>query len=120
VFGGEKEIEIPREEMCPVCNGSRVEPGHEPVLSSIAADADRSVRATGSLPSTDLRVLRRRRAGHQAPLQELQGQGDRQDEEDVEGPDPSRVDNNTRLKLRGEGMQQPEIPFRGTSSSSFR
>ena len=32
VFGGEKEIEIPKEEKCPVCSGSRVEPGHEPIV----------------------------------------------------------------------------------------
>jgi len=32
VFGVEKELEIPKDEKCPTCNGTRVEPGHQPVI----------------------------------------------------------------------------------------
>jgi molecular chaperone DnaJ len=31
IFGAEKEIEIPRQEACPVCNGSGAEPGTKPI-----------------------------------------------------------------------------------------
>ena len=31
VFGAEKEIEIPRQESCPTCNGSKAEPGTTPI-----------------------------------------------------------------------------------------
>lgn len=31
IFGAEKEIEIPRLEICPVCNGSGAEPGTKPI-----------------------------------------------------------------------------------------
>ncbi len=35
IFGVEKEIEVPKEERCGVCNGSRVEPGHQPVTCKL-------------------------------------------------------------------------------------
>ena len=31
VFGAEKEVEIPRQEACPVCQGSGAEPGTKPI-----------------------------------------------------------------------------------------
>ena len=31
IFGAEKEIEIPRQEACPVCNGTGAEPGTKPI-----------------------------------------------------------------------------------------
>ena len=37
VFGVEKEIEVPKEERCPACNGSRMEPGCKPSVCKACA-----------------------------------------------------------------------------------
>ena len=108
VFGGEKEIEIPREEKCPVCNGSRVEPGHEPVICRHCGGRGQvrqshgffTINRTCEYCGGEGQVIKH-------PCKNCKGRGTVRTKKTLKVRIPPGVDNNTRLKVRGEGMQQP-------------
>ncbi len=107
VFGTEKEIEIPREERCPVCNGSRVEPGHEPVTCKHCGGRGQvrqshglfTINRTCEYCGGEGRIIK-------DPCKNCRGKGSVKTKRKLKVRIPPGVDNNTRLKLRGEGMQQ--------------
>ena len=107
VFGGEKEIEIPKEERCPVCNGSRVEPGHEPVVCKQCGGRGQvrqshgffTINRTCEYCGGEGRVIKN-------PCKNCKGKGSIRTKRKLKIKIPPGVDNNTRLKLRGEGMQE--------------
>ena len=107
VFGGEKEIEIPREERCTVCNGTRVEPGHEPVVCKNCGGRGQ-VRHSHGFFTINRTCEYCGGEGHviKHPCKHCKGRGSTRTRKKLKVKIPPGVDNNTRLKLRGEGMQQ--------------
>lgn len=107
VFGGEKEIEIPKEEKCPACNGSRVEPGQEPVVCKQCGGRGQvrqshgffTINRTCEYCGGEGRIIK-------DPCKNCKGKGSIKTKRKLKIKIPPGVDNNTRLKLRGEGMQQ--------------
>ncbi len=107
VFGGEKEIEIPKEEKCPVCGGSRVEPGHEPVTCTHCGGRGQvrqshgffTINRTCEYCGGEGRIIKN-------PCKNCKGKGSVRTKKKLKVRIPPGVDNDTRLKLRGEGMQQ--------------
>jgi molecular chaperone DnaJ len=107
VFGGEKEIEIPKEVKCPACNGSRVEPGHEPILCKQCGGTGQvrqshgffTINRTCEHCGGEGRIIKN-------PCKSCKGKGSVRTKRKLKVKIPPGVDNNTRLKLRGEGMQE--------------
>ena len=107
VFGGEKEIEIPKEEKCPACGGSRVEPGHEPVTCMHCGGRGQvrqshgffTINRTCEYCGGEGRIIKN-------PCKNCKGKGSVRTKKKLKVRIPPGVDNDTRLKLRGEGMQQ--------------
>ncbi|MBP1749144.1 MAG: molecular chaperone DnaJ [Deltaproteobacteria bacterium] len=107
IFGGEKEIEIPKEEKCPACSGSRVEPGHEPVVCKQCGGRGQvrqshgffTINRTCEYCGGEGRIIKN-------PCKNCKGKGSIRTKRKLKVKIPPGVDNNTRLKLRGEGMQQ--------------
>ncbi|MHB8109232.1 MAG: molecular chaperone DnaJ [Syntrophorhabdaceae bacterium] len=107
VFGAEKEIEIPREVKCPVCKGTRVEPGHEPVVCKQCGGRGQvrqshgffTINRTCEACGGEGRVIKN-------PCKHCKGKGSVKTKRKLSIKIPPGVDHNTRLKLRGEGMQQ--------------
>ncbi len=107
VFGGEKEIEIPKEERCPVCNGSRVEPGHEPIACKYCGGRGQvrqshgffTINRTCEYCGGEGKIIKN-------PCKNCKGRGSVKTKRKLKVKIPPGVDGNTRLKLRGEGMQQ--------------
>lgn len=107
IFGGEKEIEIPKEEKCPVCKGSRVEPGYEPVICKQCGGRGQvrqshgffTINRTCEACGGEGRIIKN-------PCKQCKGRGSIKTKRKLKVRIPPGVDNNTRLKLKGEGMQQ--------------
>ena len=107
VFGGEKEIEIPKEERCAVCNGTRVEPGHHPQTCKACGGKGQVQHSQGFF------VINRscEYCGGEGyiiknPCKACKGRGSTRTNKNLKIKVPPGVDNGTRLKLRGEGMQR--------------
>jgi len=108
IFGGEKEIEIPKEERCPACNGSRVEPGYEPVICKQCGGRGQvrqshgffTINRTCEYCGGEGQIIKH-------PCKNCKGKGTVKTKKKLKVRIPPGVDSNSRLKLRGEGMQQP-------------
>jgi molecular chaperone DnaJ len=107
VFGGEKEIEIPKEERCTVCKGSRIEPGHEPIICKNCGGRGQ-VRQSHGFFTINRTCEFCGGEGHviKHPCKACKGRGSIKTKKKLKIKIPAGVDNGTRLKLRGEGMQQ--------------
>jgi molecular chaperone DnaJ len=107
VFGGEKEIDIPKEERCSACNGSRIEPGHEPQRCKSCGGRGQvrqshgffTINRTCEFCGGEGYVIKH-------PCKACKGRGSVKTKKKLKIKIPPGVDNETRLKLRGEGMQQ--------------
>jgi molecular chaperone DnaJ len=105
VFGVEKEIEIPREEKCPSCNGSRIEPGFQPVVCRYCGGRGQlrqshgffTINRTCEYCNGDGYVIKN-------PCKKCRGKGAVQTMKQLNIKVPPGVDNGTRLKMRGEGL----------------
>jgi molecular chaperone DnaJ len=109
VFGAEKELEITRDEVCTVCNGSGAEPGTSPVRCATCNGAGevRQVRQTilgsmvqvGTCPTCN-------GAGETiaTPCHTCQGRGQVRRTRRKMVPVPGGVDNGTQIRLAGEGQ----------------
>lgn len=106
VFGGEKEIEIPKEEKCPECKGSRVESGHEPIICA-GCDGHGQVRQNHGFFTINRTCEQCRGEGYviKHPCKHCKGKGSVRTKKKVKIRIPPGIDSNTRLKLRGEGIQ---------------
>jgi molecular chaperone DnaJ len=108
VFGVEKEIEIPKEERCTTCNGSRVEPGHQPIVC-------RQCGGRGQVRDTHGFFTINRTCGAcngegqiiKNPCKACKGRGYGQTKKVLKIKIPPGVDAGARLKMRGEGMFRP-------------
>jgi molecular chaperone DnaJ len=107
VFGGEKEIDIPNEIRCSVCNGSRLEPGHQPQTCSSCGGRGQ-VRQSHGFFTINRTCEFCGGEGHiiKHPCKVCKGRGSVKTKKKLKIKIPPGVDTGTRLKLRGEGMQQ--------------
>jgi len=107
VFGIEKEIEIPKEEKCSVCGGSRIEPGHRPVICKHCGGKGQ-VRQSHGFFTINRTCEYCNGDGHiiKDPCKTCKGKGSIKTKKKIKVRIPPGVDTGMRLKLRGEGMQQ--------------
>lgn len=104
VFGVEKEIKIPRQERCPSCNGSRVEPGYEPVRCRYCngkgavrqSQGFFTITRTCSYCGGDGYLI-------ENPCKTCGGKGYVRRERVLKVKIPPGVDTGTRVKIRDEG-----------------
>jgi molecular chaperone DnaJ len=108
VFGVEKELEIPREERCPTCNGSRAEPGHQPVTCRNCGGRGQvrdthgffTINRTCEMCGGEGQIIKN-------PCKACNGRGAVRTRKKLNVKIPAGVDTGARLKVRGEGMRGP-------------
>jgi molecular chaperone DnaJ len=106
VFGVEKEIEIPREEKCSTCKGSKMEPGSQPVVCKHCSGKGQvrqshgffTINRTCEYCGGDGYIIKN-------PCKTCKGKGQVKTKKKVKLKIPPGVNTGARLKLRGEGMQ---------------
>lgn len=106
VFGVEKEIEVPKEERCPACNGSRMEPGHKPSVCKACAGRGQvrhshgffTINRTCEYCNGEGFIIK-------DPCKACRGKGSVKTKKTLKIKVPPGVDTGARLKLRGEGAQ---------------
>ena len=106
VFGVEKELEIPKEERCSACKGSRVEPGHQPVTCKVCGGRGQ-VRQSHGFFTINRTCEYCNGEGHtiKDPCKTCRGRGQVRVKKNLKVKIPPGVDTGTRLKIRGEGAQ---------------
>jgi len=104
VFGVQKEIELPKEERCPSCRGSRVEPGFQPVLCT-HCNGKGQVRYSQGFFTINRTCEQCNGEGQiiKNPCKACRGKGFVRTKKKISVKIPSGVDTGTRLKMRGEG-----------------
>lgn len=115
-FGAEREVKLSRLELCPVCNGSRLQPGTQKSVCRTCQGRGQvryqqgfftisrtcsSCRGTGEIITT--------------PCEECRGSGRIKDKKTLRIKIPPGVDEGTRLRIAGEG----EAGDRGTSKGDL-
>lgn len=106
VFGVEKELEIPRYERCPSCNGSRIEAGYQPVSCKHCGGRGQ-VRQSHGFFTINRTCEYCNGEGYiiKNPCKACKGKGQIKTKKKVKIKIPPGVDTGTRLRVRGEGMQ---------------
>lgn len=104
VFGAEKEIEVPRQETCAVCNGSGAEPGTSPIRCPECNGTGEVRRQTGFFINIST-CPRCQGQGEiiTAPCRECSGRGAVTKTRRLSVKIPGGVDNGTQIRLSGEG-----------------
>jgi len=105
VFGTEKEIELPNVEKCKICNGSRVEPGHQPHTCKYCGGRGQ-VRQNHGFFTINRTCEYCGGEGHiiKEPCKACKGKGHVKTKKKIKMHIPPGVDTGSRLKMRGEGM----------------
>lgn len=107
-FGVEKDIEIPRTEECPTCNGSGAEPGTHPTACSVCGGTGQ-VRITQSTPLGRFQTIKTCTQCHgtgriiSTPCHECKGRGKVRRFRKIHITIPAGVDNDSKLRVPGEG-----------------
>jgi len=106
VFGVEKEIELPKEEKCPACNGSRIEPGCQPIICRHCGGRGQ-IRQTHGFFTINRTCEYCNGEGHiiKDPCKNCRGKGYIKTKKKIKVKIPPGVDTGMRLKVRGEGAQ---------------
>jgi molecular chaperone DnaJ len=104
VFGLEKEIEVPRQETCPNCNGNKSEPGTNPIRCPECNGTGEVRRQAGFFINIST-CPRCQGAGEiiTTPCRECQGRGHVVKTRRLSVKIPGGVDNGTQIRLSGEG-----------------
>jgi len=106
IFGCEKEIEIPRLESCPACHGTGAEPGTQPVRCPRCGGSG-EVRQRGPflnmIVMTPCEQCRGEGVINAIPCNECQGQGRVRATRKLVVKVPAGVDDNSQIRLSGEG-----------------
>jgi molecular chaperone DnaJ len=117
IFGGEKEIEIPKHETCSTCSGSGLEPGTRPETCSRCSGSGEIRRAHQSIfgqfvnvsvcdqCSGEGRVIK-------TPCKGCRGRGQVQVTRHLHVKIPAGIENGTQIRLSGEG-EPPDQPRGG-------
>jgi molecular chaperone DnaJ len=108
VFGVERELEIPKEERCPKCNGTRIEPGFQPVPCP-QCNGRGQVRYTQGFFTINRSCENCNGEGYivKDPCKNCKGKGYIRTKKKIKLTVPAGVDSGSRLKVRGEGAQGP-------------
>ena len=104
IFGTEKEIEIPRQETCPTCNGNKAEPGTNPIRCPECNGTGEIRRQAGFFINIGT-CSRCGGAGEiiTSPCHECNGRGSVVKTRRLSVKIPGGVDNGTQIRLSGEG-----------------
>ncbi|OQA46698.1 MAG: Chaperone protein DnaJ [Chloroflexi bacterium ADurb.Bin325] len=108
VFGAEKEIEIPRQELCPVCQGSGAEPGTKPIRCPQCNGTGEVRRAQQTILGQFVSVSTCPRCNGEreiatTPCTNCRGQRRVQVTRKLAVNIPAGVDDGMRIRLAGEG-----------------
>lgn len=108
VFGAEKEIEIPRLEVCPVCQGSGAEPGTRPIRCPQCNGAGEVRRAQQTILGQFVSVTTCPRCNGEreivtTPCHQCRGQRRVQAMRKLSVSIPAGVSEGMRIRLNGEG-----------------
>ena len=107
-FGTETEIKVEKRELCPVCEGSRCEPGTSPETCRQCGGAGQVSRNQGFFTvRTTCPVCRGEGQAVTHPCLECRGAGQIVVAKKVSVKIPAGVDNGSRLRLTGEGEPGP-------------
>jgi molecular chaperone DnaJ len=104
IFGLEKEIEVPRQETCAACDGSRAEPGTTPIRCPECNGTGEVRRQTGFF--INISTCNRCQGQGEiitSPCNECQGRGTVVKTRRLSVKIPGGVDHNTQIRLSGEG-----------------
>lgn len=108
VFGAEKEIEVPRQEACPVCQGSGAEPGTKPIRCPQCNGTGEVRRAQQTILGQFVSVSTCPRCNGEreiatTPCSNCRGQRRVQVTRKLAVSIPAGVDDGMRIRLAGEG-----------------
>ena len=108
IFGVEKELEIPRLEVCHVCSGSAAEPGTQPVRCSRCNGTGEIRRVQQSILGQFVNVTvcstcRGEGTVISTPCHNCHGQGRERVTRRIRVQIPAGVDDGTQIRLTGEG-----------------
>jgi molecular chaperone DnaJ len=108
VFGTEKEIEIPKEEKCPSCGGTRIEPGFKPNVCPVCGGRGQ-IRYSHGFFTINKTCDTCYGEGYiiKNPCRECKGRGYVKTKKKLNIKIPPGVDTGTRLRVRGEGAKSP-------------
>jgi molecular chaperone DnaJ len=106
IFGTEREIEIPKDERCPQCKGSRIEPGFQPVVCK-QCNGHGQLRYSQGFFTINKTCEACNGEGHiiKDPCKMCKGRGSIRTKKNLKVNIPPGVDTGVRLKMRGEGVQ---------------
>jgi molecular chaperone DnaJ len=108
VFGVEKEIELQRPEICPSCNGSGAEPGTQPIACTSCNGSGEVRRVQQSILGSFVNVTTCPTCQGSGelipePCQTCNGRKQVQQTRTIKVKIPAGVDNETQIRLTGEG-----------------
>lgn len=108
VFGCEKDIEVHRMDACPVCQGSRAEPGTTPVRCNQCNGTGEVRRVQQSILGSFVNIstcptCQGSGEAISAPCQHCRGTGQVRVSQTITVKIPAGVDDGTRIRLAGEG-----------------
>jgi molecular chaperone DnaJ len=108
VFGCEKEFDVHRMDACPICRGSRAEPGTTPVRCSQCNGTGEVRRVQQSILGSFVNVATCptcQGSGEtiSTPCQHCRGSGQVRTAKSINVKIPAGVDDGTRIRLAGEG-----------------
>jgi len=108
VFGVEKEIEVPRHELCPQCNGTGAEPGTSPTTCPQCRGTGEIRRVQQSILGSFVNVATCPRCQGEGtiittPCAECHGQKKIRRTRTISITIPAGVDDGTQMRLAGEG-----------------
>ncbi len=108
VFGVEKELEVPRQETCPRCQGSGAEPGTSPIRCPQCNGTGEVRRVQQSIRGSFVNVTTCPRCNGEgevvmSPCTECHGQKQVQVTRKISVMIPAGVDDETRVRLEGQG-----------------
>lgn len=103
-FGTEKTVEVSKHSTCPTCNGSGVEPGHSKETCPVCKGTGQQVSRQGFFTiATTCPRCQGSGEVNPHPCHTCGGKGVIKDKKNVKVKIPKGVDNNTKLKISGEG-----------------
>lgn len=108
IFGAEKEIEVRRTEVCAACHGSRSEPGAEPITCTNCNGLGRLRRVQQSVFGQFVNVATCDKCNGEGkiiskPCPQCRGTGRERQTRTIVVKIPAGIDDNSQLRLTGEG-----------------
>ncbi len=113
IFGCEKDLELPRLDACPTCNGSGAEPGTQPVTCTQCNGTGELRRMQQSLFGQLINVVVCDRCAGEGrvvttPCQNCHGRGRVQSVRRLRVSIPPGIEDGTQIRLTGEGEAGPK------------